>query len=43
MPIGTVVPAIERRIIAPIDWLGVVAKAAEERRETLRAALGVQS
>ena len=31
----------ERRVIAPIDWLGVVAKAAEAQAETLRAALGV--
>ena len=30
-----------RRVIRTVDWLRVVSAAAEERRESLRAALGV--
>jgi len=29
-----------RRVLKPVDWLGVVPAAAEERAEAMRAALG---
>ena len=31
-----------RRVLKTVDWLRVVSAAAEERRESLRAALGVK-
>ena len=32
-----------RRVLKTVDWLRVVSAAVEERRETLRAALGVRA